>query len=309
MKIPIQLGLVIALIFSVPDTLEAQLTPYFEMSLYFEDAIGNRDTVIFGYDINASSDIDPEWGEVELTTPFDSVFEVKIGSFDYFYKNKLTKRLIQDTEIVVNDSSCYIGSTGIIYVYAIHYPIKVNWDKNLLLNNECFRGAFIVNHITDELAGPISPDEIPPLYYCMAAVDSGYFDFTEEPSPEQIRVYINKEVEGLGIMPIPGLRLIVNPYWAYTPCYWVTETENTRYVDGIAIYPNPVSGYFKLSDLSGGGITGPLFIYNSTGQMVKHHTAVGLEQVIDVSGLSEGRYHVVVYMEKNRIWRGAFVKQ
>jgi len=59
--------------------LYAQNTPYFDMVLYFEDAVGNRDSVSFGYDQDASSNLDIEWGEEEITAPFDAIFEVRIA--------------------------------------------------------------------------------------------------------------------------------------------------------------------------------------------------------------------------------------
>ncbi|NUQ26119.1 MAG: T9SS type A sorting domain-containing protein [Saprospiraceae bacterium] len=307
MKNLIRLGLIIILTDSILNTLQAQPTPYFEMTLYFEDTVGNRDTIIFGYDIDASSDIDPEWGEVELTTPFDSVFEVRIGNANFPYSNKLASKIINSTSIAQN---CYYGSGAYLYFHVIHQPVKIWWDKSQLLNDECFSGAFIINHITDVLAGPFSPDEIPPIHYCMAVLDTVYFELTEEAlTPDQIRIYINKDVEGLGVISIPGLRFEIGPYWAYTPCYWVTDTESPKNSNQIAIYPNPANGYFKLSDLSGGGVLGPLFIYDSMGRMVKYFTTVESEQLIDVSGLPEGWYHVAVHIENNRIWRGAFVKR
>ncbi|GAB4497385.1 MAG: hypothetical protein OHK0019_30910 [Saprospiraceae bacterium] len=55
----------------------------FEMLIYFEDAIGNKDTVIVGYDPDANTyDVNPQFGEVWLDTPFDSVFEVRVSHSD-----------------------------------------------------------------------------------------------------------------------------------------------------------------------------------------------------------------------------------
>jgi hypothetical protein len=54
------------------------------MPIWFEGAIGNRDTIWVGSDVAASSQqIKPQFGEVELTAPFDSVFEVRgVNSWD-----------------------------------------------------------------------------------------------------------------------------------------------------------------------------------------------------------------------------------
>lgn len=61
--------------------LQAQETAKVEIPLYFEDIFGNKDTLIIGYDPNTSYNewnVKPEFGEVPLTEPFDSVFEVRL---------------------------------------------------------------------------------------------------------------------------------------------------------------------------------------------------------------------------------------
>ena len=58
----------------------AQLqTPAFIMPFWFEDAVGNKDTIWVGADNNATSgnNFDMQFGEVPIYSPFDSVFEVR----------------------------------------------------------------------------------------------------------------------------------------------------------------------------------------------------------------------------------------
>jgi len=62
----------------LPGFMYAQQTPQFQITLQFEDAIGNKDSIIVGYDETASSDqLNTQFGEVLIDTPFDSVFEVR----------------------------------------------------------------------------------------------------------------------------------------------------------------------------------------------------------------------------------------
>jgi len=124
----LQTGLLALFVF-LNINLRAQQTPYFGMNLYFEDAIGNRDTVFFGYDIDATNELEAEWGEYEMTEPFDSVFDVRIGEFA---DNRafLTDHLVSETGMFINDTTCFTGSGAIVYIYAINQPVKIWWDKN-----------------------------------------------------------------------------------------------------------------------------------------------------------------------------------
>ena len=70
------------ILWGITNLLKAQLTPLFETTLYVEDAIVNRDTVMFGFDPMATSDIDEDFGEVALNTPFDSILEARFTSAD-----------------------------------------------------------------------------------------------------------------------------------------------------------------------------------------------------------------------------------
>lgn len=308
----IKILLLTLLIFETTKITAQTLEPFFETTLYFEDAVGNMDSVIFGYDINATQDIDPEFGEVELTTPFDSIFEVRIGSSD-FPSQKLSKRLIYNTEAYINDTTCYGGSLTNVYIHAIHQPVKVWWDKEQFLEDICFRGGFVINHTFYEVADPlIPPNEFPPIFYCMAAVDSGYFEVTHEAFdgvfPYGPRVKIDKEIEGQGIQTIYGLRYEVTPRWGYTPCYWVVsdilEPEDIQ--KPLQVSPNPATTYVKPGVPEDVRILKAV-IYNCAGEQVWMSTSDSIEQM-DVSGLNNGLYYLLVYGAEKEVFIGKFVK-
>jgi hypothetical protein len=62
---------------------KTQAQPEFSFQLFFEDAIGNKDTVTLGYDYNATSGIDAAFGEVDiLGVTWNNDFEVR-GSDRY----------------------------------------------------------------------------------------------------------------------------------------------------------------------------------------------------------------------------------
>jgi hypothetical protein len=72
--------------------LRAQLQPEINFKMYFDDAAGNSDTVTFGYDSLARLYIDPNFGEIDLSSiPMDSVFEVRgVASNGVSYQSKVS---------------------------------------------------------------------------------------------------------------------------------------------------------------------------------------------------------------------------
>lgn len=227
--------------------LEAQLQPAYETTLYFEDAVGNKDTIVIAYDTEATSQIDPEFGEVGLSTPFDSVFEVRAGNV-FEWNVPLTKRLVTYMSNPIPGLDYCNGYTyPSIFIHALHQPVKVSWDRTFFSGSECRAGAAIINHVQDEVAGPIGVDEILPVFHCMAEDSSGIFDLTEETLLEEYGSFLlhkDYPVEGQGIKTIYGLRMIIELEYGYTPCYWVSSVENTDWIEpsrSLELFPNPAS--------------------------------------------------------------------
>jgi len=114
--------------------------PEFSFDLYFEDALGNRDTITLGYDPLATDGIDSQFGEENIIAlPWDSVFEVRIGDKTYSGTNwlsdnsYLTKRQILqsycDNSTISNRVSLQLKSTN--------FPVKVKWNRELFANDSC----------------------------------------------------------------------------------------------------------------------------------------------------------------------------
>jgi len=62
----------------------------FSFDLIFTDAIGNRDTLVLGYDDNAGDSIDTIFGEKNIiNTPWSNIFEVRISSENFETKTQI----------------------------------------------------------------------------------------------------------------------------------------------------------------------------------------------------------------------------
>lgn len=289
----------------------------FEATIYFEDAVGNVDSVVVGYDTLATTDIDPEFGEEEITTPFDSVFEVRAGTLlDWMYRDKLSKKIIEPAEYIppiINDDGCYGSTHNFIYVWAKHQPVTVSWKSVQFMQDICDRGSVLVNHWTDELAGPYTwgenPDE---LFYCMAVDSSFEIDLSEEAimnSGIDFPVFIEKEVEGKGTQTIYGLRFFPSATFTYTPCYWVTSDtreEQFRNALPLSISPNPANTYVSFQ-LPQGVKTHWWEVYNVQGRLMASGAA--LPDAVSLENWASGIYFARVQAEGGVVYTGKIVKQ
>lgn len=290
-----------------------QQTAQFETTLYFEDAAGNRDSVVVGYDTLATREIDPEFGEAEILLPFDSIFEVRAGHFRWPWREKLSKKIIDRGTPATGPfapEDCYSGLPVFIYIWAKHQPVKVWWDRTVFLERRCYRASALLNHWEDELAGPIWPDEIPPEYACLAAEDSIFFDMSEGyllATPETARISLEKPVEGLGLQTIYGLRFFPasTPY-DYSPCYWVTSTREEEAPAPVSIFPNPTGGkaWFTLPE----GVEAMHWqLFGINGALLREQRKTVASEV-ELTGLPAGIYQLLIRGSDGKRYLGRIVK-
>lgn len=118
------------------------LTPEFEFELYFEDAAGNKDTLIIGYDENATDSIDTSFGEINLINqPWSSDnFEVLIAYHGVNYDVKSKKMIIKKP--CLKNWQDIINRTLFIQIKNAEFPIQLSLNTNLLENN-CLNGSFL----------------------------------------------------------------------------------------------------------------------------------------------------------------------
>jgi hypothetical protein len=116
----------------------------FSFPMYFEDAVGNKDTLVFGYDINATDSIDISLGEKDINAvKFDNVFEVRISDYyrmAFFELPFLTKRQILMNNCSINNYP-YVSA---ILVKCKNYPLKIKWDKTVFADS-CNNYTFITD--------------------------------------------------------------------------------------------------------------------------------------------------------------------
>lgn len=123
MKIPI-LGLII--LYSLH--LSGQM---FTLPIYLFDSKGNRDTVFISGDPDADSDLNSQFGEVNINgVPYDSIFEAR-----------LTNDVFSSVRIESKKHALYYscpsidggGQTGFpLLVRCMNWPLTVKWDRKIV---------------------------------------------------------------------------------------------------------------------------------------------------------------------------------
>jgi hypothetical protein len=276
----------------------AQNAPYFEMPIYFEDGIGNKDTIVVGYDLYAQN-----CNSIIETTPMDSVFEVRAAKGNVFPgSNEISyKRYIIDAEpTTVGDSVVIFGVPFRIVASIKHLPLKISWDSTYL--EDFWRHSTF-----------FSPDYLTHVYpdfwwaqriTCMAMQNSFTDDFSYRVGAlEGVWVTVGLPVEGQGIVELPAYQLVFT--WG-EQCQQAVSTKAVAGVQPILIAPNPVQDIVRLG-LPMDKTYESLRIYTPDGKEVIY-TPQPTDFAISVGSLPKGVYFVQVVSTDRQQWVGKFLK-
>lgn len=115
----------------------------FSFPLYFEDATGNRDTLILGYDPNATDSIDPEFGEINIVDqPWKDQLDVRTGEVKY-YGDWENVAPLYESKIQIVEKMCNFEQKINIVAWCNHFPLIIKWDTSLFKNNNCVTGSLL----------------------------------------------------------------------------------------------------------------------------------------------------------------------
>jgi hypothetical protein len=277
----------------------AQQTPQFEMPLYFEDALGNKDTLIIGYDDNASSyQLNPQFGEVEITEPYDEFFEVRARKIPFVNPFE-TKKSIADFGYFPNNE-CGISSGTTITVRLKYPPLKVSWDKNLLQEDECHIGTFLAPSEHWALVVDLTSLE-PCSMYCLYEKEEVIIDFTGQNTSMYSVLNILDSIENVGIDTIQWMNLVFTPQ----TCPEIIDNVNiiNRALKKIPVFPNPTSQYLILDTEK--NVTN-IQIFNSYGIFLRMEN--GDSKKLDVQSLDKGVYFGIAELNNGEKQVFKFIK-
>ena len=230
--------------------------PMLKMPIWFEDAIGNKDTIWIGFDPSAYNPFsgpnttnieDTIFGEKIITEPFDSVFEVRASLQEFGVSTApLTSKISVAWSQGVFGHPCTNSGRPAFFIHALHYPVTISWDDSYLwYQKSCFYQKTIFLTPTISLRLIESPQWWLYLnnfegegehYYCMTSNNHIVDDGTIHSGDYSILSLFN--VKGKGLVSLPGY----NFQTAYgPPCKALATSESEANSIPVSIFPNPTS--------------------------------------------------------------------
>ncbi len=288
----------------------AQDAAYFEMPVYFEDARGNRDTIVFGADPQADSENPDRFDGQILTTPFDSVLEVRVMS-NLGYKGPhiedltLRKRAIGIARSFDFQRECHLGKDGVaMVVHARYPPVTVSWDSTIFSTSYCHIASNIAAHFQSRYPAGPNPwwrdfPDMADITQCMSASSSwviyrppGPWSPLNEIFPSSIQPIV-----GGGIDTLPVIRIEMYPQISFnSPCGGMVSNLDSSVSNeetDLLVYPNPANDhiYFSASPVS-------YQIFDMIGRI----KGSGFSISADISMLPRGMYQLHVRGGRSQVF-------
>jgi len=259
------------------------LTPEFILPLYLTDALGNSDTLWFGYDDRADNKNHPNanFGEYLTPVPYKAPIDGRI--FDSDDPSLLTplKTLVTKSS---NGPICKIAPGAYIFVYVENPPLTISYDSSLLERERCYYRDPVMS--PSKLLGVTQYLwEVEPLY-CLERSSKIVDDFSIQQG-NLLYYQDSVPVEGKGLKIAYGYKL---DFYLSRYCEGV-PTNRYSSLQEIKIYPNPVSDRFGLNITDG---YDRIEMYDINGRLVITQYR---HDLVEVTGLSEGIYVL-------RAWQG-----
>jgi len=240
-------SILLACMFAGPLGICAQITPLFQTTFYFEDNLGNRDSVAVGYDPEAQwGTIEPQYGEIEITSPFDSVFEVRAVHYSDEWLARTVKVLIERGS---PGFDCVNHMNAIFLVNALHPPVTITYDSMLFPYDACGNVFFTRNwdvHFVEDWWSY--------CHHCLTS-SSSYVEAFEPPQAPFDGLchnfhYTEKEVAGQGLKMLPQLLIFT---FGIGPCNDSTfvSTGEVATTEMPFPWPNPAVDHFFLKPPDG----------------------------------------------------------
>lgn len=117
----------------------------FSFKMFFEDAIGNKDSIIIGFDPNATNGIDEDFGEVNIyNAMWTKDLELRAGETSSGIMNNYdTTEAIINSKIQISKKTCdFFDMTKFIFKCK-NFPLKISWDTTAFSSDSCLYSSYI----------------------------------------------------------------------------------------------------------------------------------------------------------------------
>jgi len=285
-----------------PFVILGQKTAFWETKLYFEDGLGNKDSITIGHDLKSNGNFNPDFGEINIKEePWNSVFEVRASHNEAAHNlaspKVLSKKIIGTTEAGLHPTyNClFVREPLKAFVKIKALPLKISWDSTRH-SGFCNKKDFLTPHILPLIFPNWFDDpefiENPP-FVCLSEKGSFIIDnFTEKTNG--FVDYIIDKYNGVEIDTIYGLLISFRTESSSnSPCSGTVDVKDIIKNElDVNLYPNPTSHTINLEILE--SLTWQL--YDNQGRFVKN----GVEHMIDIQNMNDGMYLLKIKI-KDRI--------
>lgn len=248
----------------------------FSFQMFLEDATGQKDTLVFGYDADATDSIDASFGETDISTvPFDDNFEARIIEFDFSSVELfLTDTSSFHTKKQIKAKAC--NEEDFPLVSAVHlskaqYPVKVYWESNLF-DDACLGQSLITDWHPGGWFDAAFDGEQGPFY--MQEHDTAEFS-------ETTHKFISESNDTTGVLFFTMAS--VNNVIASIP-----DAESVEWFD---VYPNPTSGLIYIESMKSEKEISHIALYNLAGEQINIRRN---NNSLNLKALPKGAYLIVV---------------
>ncbi len=117
----------------------------FVFSMIFSDPLGNSDTLVLGYDENATEGLDEHYGEIDIIdVPWDSLFEVRVTHELRQIDAPPIENFHTKKQITNKDCETIYPPVMEIDIKSIHWPVTARWSQDLFMDS-CNRGSLLTS--------------------------------------------------------------------------------------------------------------------------------------------------------------------
>ncbi len=266
----------------------------FSFYIYFEDALGNKDSLILGYDSNGSDTIEPALGEQNIISQtLDTGLDVRITDEWYQRNYNSSVGTFHTKKQIIKESCGQWFSINSIDIHSKNWPVTAHWDSTLF-EVSCRNGSVYTS---------INP--------------GGWWDTS---SPSNLYRQVLRQTGSATFESNTGTWY--NPNYAYInnqndtiPVFWQTFSDSSLLNLGLEtikpnlnykIYPNPTSGFLYIELESAANQIKKIHIFDLLGKQQK---TLQSKHSINVQGLTKGVYFIKIHLLNRQIISSTFIKE
>jgi len=241
--------------------------------IYFEDSIGQRDTVYFGYHPLATFGLDTAFGEKIIAQDTSKFYAYFLG-LSQTSDSVLKKIIIPDVS----------GLNGLISFNKGLLPVKIYWDGNLFDSDSL---PFIKQNSLPRAMGSmekgnnVPPNGCAPLFPIIMSNDSSACGFCIRSDSVVFSQGVYKYIQEIAIS--------IVSFKDQSGCMGINNVSSDIYFD---VYPNPVSNLLHIESKLNDNYSYKLFdVY---GRLVKTVSDIRGNQIINTVALVSGAYILTI---------------